>query len=66
MLFGTTEEFLRVFGLASLDDLPPLAAFQSDPETMAASLADLEKNGSEQEGVVVEDFVRDRMLRHQK
>jgi chromosome segregation and condensation protein ScpB len=25
MLYGTTEEFLRQFGLSSLADLPPLA-----------------------------------------
>lgn len=28
MLFGTTVEFLRVFHLQSLDDLPPLSSFQ--------------------------------------
>lgn len=28
MMYGTTKEFLNYFGLTSLDDLPPLAAFQ--------------------------------------
>lgn len=29
MLYGTTKEFLKIFGLASLDDLPPVAGGQS-------------------------------------
>lgn len=32
MLFGTTEEFLRVFQLKSLDELPSLLSFQSPSE----------------------------------
>lgn len=43
MLFGTTEEFLQVFGISSLNDLPPLAALQTDSETMATALEDLNK-----------------------
>jgi segregation and condensation protein B len=35
MMFGTSPEFLRVFRINSLDDLPPLSAFQPAPETMA-------------------------------
>ncbi len=30
MLFGTTEEFLRVFGVTSIEDLPTLAAVQME------------------------------------
>ena len=34
MLFGTTEEFLRVYRLASLKELPSLESFQPRRETM--------------------------------
>ncbi len=37
MLFGTSDVFLTVFGLSSLSDLPPLAAFQPSPEIIAAA-----------------------------
>jgi segregation and condensation protein B len=30
ILYGTTEEFLKYFGLESLDDLPPIEDFQFD------------------------------------
>lgn len=32
MLFGTTHEFLKVFNLSTLDDLPPLSSFQPSPD----------------------------------
>ena len=31
MLYGTTREFLKVFGLASLDDLPAVAGLERKP-----------------------------------
>jgi segregation and condensation protein B len=34
MLFGTTDEFLKVFGLRSLAELPPLASFQPSQEAL--------------------------------
>ena len=34
MVFETDTEFLRVFGITSLADLPPLSAFQPAPEVM--------------------------------
>lgn len=36
MLFGTTEEFLRVYHLASLKELPSLESFQPRKETLKA------------------------------
>ena len=37
MMFGTTVEFLKVFGLDSLDDLPPLESFQPSVDVLAES-----------------------------
>jgi segregation and condensation protein B len=37
LVYGTTKEFLEYFGLAKLDDLPPLQEFveQEEPEEAA-------------------------------
>lgn len=43
-LFGTTEEFLRVMGIANLEELPPLPNIASD-EGMAALQAAIENHG---------------------
>lgn len=56
MLFGTTNEFLKVFRVASLDELPPLASFQPASETVAKAMDVLEKGG---EQVDVEEFIGD-------
>lgn len=56
MLFGTTNEFLKVFRVSSLDELPPLASFQPAAETVAKAMDILEK-GDEQ--VDVEEFIGD-------
>ena len=32
MLYRTTDLFLRLFGLSSLDELPPISAFDPSPE----------------------------------
>ena len=37
LLFGTTGEFLKVFGLRSLDDLPALSSFQDKREVLQAA-----------------------------
>jgi len=37
LLYGTTPEFLRQFGLRSVADLPPLDAFQTPPAPQSAS-----------------------------
>lgn len=54
MLFGTTPEFLKVFKLNTLDDLPPLASFQPPSEIIKNSQIDI------QDSVDVEEFVGDR------
>lgn len=37
LMYGTTEDFLRHFGLVSLEQLPPLDNFSSDPTISAVS-----------------------------
>ena len=37
MMFGTTKEFLKVFGLSSLNDLPELESFQPSLEGMQSA-----------------------------
>ena len=54
MLFGTTDEFLQVYALHSLAELPPLEAFQPSHEIMKNALEAIEK-GDETEGPA--DFV---------
>lgn len=44
ILYSTTDRFLNVFGLASLNDLPPLADFSSDEQNMQQTLDLIEKN----------------------
>ncbi len=56
MMFGTTAEFLRVFRLPTLNDLPPLAAFQPAPELMAEAMQKLE---TQTEDVDVDEFMAD-------
>ncbi len=59
MMFGTTAEFLRVFRLPTLNDLPPLSAFQPAPEIMAEAMQKLD---SQQEEVDVDEFMADPEL----
>lgn len=56
MMFGTTAEFLRVFRLQTLSDLPPLSAFQPSPDMMSEALQKLE---GQDEAVEVEEFIGD-------
>jgi segregation and condensation protein B len=58
MVFGTTDEFLRVYQIDSLKDLPPLDSFQPSQDTLHAASAKLED--SEDSDVDVEDFIEDR------
>jgi segregation and condensation protein B len=37
MMFGTTKEFLKVFGLSSLNDLPTLESFQPSLDSMQSA-----------------------------
>lgn len=55
MLFGTTEEFLKVFRLSSLDELPPLTAFQPAKEVMDQA----SKGVDQEESVDVDEFLDD-------
>jgi segregation and condensation protein B len=45
LLYGTTPEFLRQFGLRSISDLPPLDAFQPPPAPPSASGDEREEHG---------------------
>lgn len=49
MLFGTTQEFLRVYGLGSLEDLPPLESFQPSHDTFEKTLKKVGVGETEQE-----------------
>jgi segregation and condensation protein B len=56
MMFGTSAEFLRVFRLSSLNELPPLSAFQPAPELMTEAMQRLD-NASDD--VDVNEFIDD-------
>ncbi|MBC7530269.1 MAG: SMC-Scp complex subunit ScpB [Oligoflexus sp.] len=56
MLFGTTAEFLRVFRVTSLNDLPPLSAFQPASEAMIDAFNKIERPDHD---IDVEDFIGD-------
>lgn len=56
MLFGTTSEFLRVFRVQSLNDLPPLSAFQPRSEEMIAAFQKIEDGD---EAIEIEGFIGD-------
>ncbi len=56
MLFGTTSEFLRVFRLPSLNELPPLAAFQPRSEEMIQAFQKIE---NQEDAIDVEGFIGD-------
>ena len=57
MLFGTTREFLKVYGLGHIDELPPLSAFQPEPQAMMQASEALQ-NQNEQHDVT--QYVDDR------
>ena len=40
MLYGTTNEFLRVFGLSGIDDLPAVNGLRREPSTRTAPAPD--------------------------
>ena len=44
MLFGTTQEFLRVFQISKVSDLPPLESFQPSKETLGTALEKIAGN----------------------
>jgi segregation and condensation protein B len=56
MLFGTTDEFLKVFNLSSIKDLPPLEAFQPSRETMQGAMSKID---GEEGPVDIEQYIAD-------
>jgi segregation and condensation protein B len=58
MLFGTTDQFLTVFNLSSIKDLPPLEAFQPSRDMVQGAMARIE-GGSEDDIVDVEEYIAD-------
>lgn len=49
MLFGTTQNFLRVFQISKISDLPPLESFQPSKEVMGSAM-DVLTGASSSEG----------------
>lgn len=56
MLFGTTDEFLTVFNLSSVKDLPPLESFQPAREMVQGAMAKIEGGA---DLVDVEEYIAD-------
>jgi len=56
MLFGTTDEFLKVFNLTNLKDLPSLESFQPAPEAIQGARAKIE---DEDQDVDIEQYISD-------
>ena len=44
MMFGTTSNFLSIYNLKSLNDLPPLSAFQTNQDTIKNALTAIPQN----------------------
>ena len=53
MLFGTTEEFLHTYRLLSLDELPPLEAFQPKLGEMRSALSAITEKDEEKGDIVI-------------
>jgi segregation and condensation protein B len=58
MLFGTTDNFLTVFNLSSIKDLPPLESFQPSREAMQGALEKIE-GGDDGLLTDVEEYIAD-------
>ena len=56
MLFGTTDDFLKVFNLSSIKDLPPLESFQPAREVMQTAGERLDEGT---DLVDIEEFIAD-------
>jgi len=56
MIFGTTDDFLAVFRLESLKDLPPISSFQP-PQDMLQSAEEQMEDGQIEDGPEEGDFV---------
>lgn len=59
MMFGVTDEFLKVFQLGSINDLPPLESFQTPQDILQAANDKISAFEAEQEGVDPEAFIGD-------
>ncbi|MCX6126111.1 MAG: SMC-Scp complex subunit ScpB [Proteobacteria bacterium] len=59
MIFGITDEFLKVFQLGSINDLPPLESFQTPGDVINAANEKIAKFEAEEDGVNPESFVGD-------
>ncbi len=59
MMFGVTDEFLKIFQLGSINDLPPLESFQTPPDVLQAASDKIAAFEAEQEGVDTEVFIGD-------
>lgn len=60
MIFGTTDDFLKVFNLSSVKDLPPLESFQPNREAMQGAMDRLGENAGQGEDLVdVEQYIAD-------
>lgn len=53
MIFGTTDEFLRVYQLRSLEDLPPLEAFQPSNDVIKSAIGKLNLDSSEELDAII-------------
>jgi segregation and condensation protein B len=59
MMFGVTDEFLKIFQLGSINDLPPLESFQTPQDILQAANGKIAAFEAEQEGVDPEGFIGD-------
>ncbi len=59
MLFGTTDEFLQVFGISSIEELPSLQSFQSSSDVIEEANKKLEDLEASDQVVHVEKIVGD-------
>jgi segregation and condensation protein B len=64
MMFGTTDEFLKVFQIGSVKDLPPLESFQPPAEVLEGAMDKL--TGESGEPVDIEDFIGDEEYAEQR
>jgi segregation and condensation protein B len=59
MMFGVTDEFLKIFQLGSINDLPPLESFQTPQDILDAANQKIADFEAEQSGVDTEQFIAD-------
>ena len=66
MLFGTTDDFLKVFNLSSVKDLPPLESFQPNREVMQGAMDRIDENAQGEDLVDVEQYIADNTAGHSR